>query len=299
MMPRAGMQALRARAHPLYQARRLPPLRALLALADVPVWARLPGIPWPVRVRLVSHAAYVLLPQALEPSIVALLEAICEVSAPRSFWDVGANFGYYAWRLKGRRPDLEVVMVEPDPANQRLIRATLSRAQLAGVSLHPYAASDVAGTALFAADPVSGATGTLECTGTPFAARHWRVRPALVPVSTRPLDAERAAYGPVDLLKIDVEGHEEAVLQGAREILRRDRPLVVFECFHAGLPAADLLQGLRYVLWDAERLVAVDTRTVHVLALPVERVPATPGLLRLRRQHVIRGRPRRTREEGM
>jgi hypothetical protein len=30
-------------------------------------------------------------------------------------------------------------------------------------------------------------------------------------------------------MKVDVEGHESAVLRGAADVLRRDRPVVVFE----------------------------------------------------------------------
>ncbi len=263
-------QRMRERAHPLYHARRLPPLRALLALADVPVWARLPAIPWPVRVRLVSHAAYRVLPLGLEPAVAGLLRAACTLFTPRAFWDVGANFGYYTWLLKAHQPTLEVVAIEPDPANQRLLTATLARTPHAGVQVRHFAASDTAGAAPFARDPVSGATGTLEQDAPTFARRHWRARPAVISVPTRPLDEERLVCGPVHLLKIDVEGHEERVLRGARRTIACDRPLIVVECFHPGLPAARLLRPHEYILLDAERLAAPDDRTVHVLAVPAE-----------------------------
>lgn len=280
-------QLVREHAHPLHHARRLPPVRALLDRIDVPVWVRLRGIPWPVRAHLVSHAAYRVLPLGLEPAVAGLLRAACALFAPRSFWDVGANFGYYTWLLKASCPDLQALMVEPDPANQGLIAATLARTPLTDVELCRYAASDAVGTAPFARDSVSGATGTLECpalAGT-FARRHWRARDTFIVVPTRPLDDERSARGPVGLLKIDVEGHEERVLRGACQILARDRPLVVVECFHAGLPAAQMLRQHRYVVVDAERLTALDERTVHVLALPAEHAELLPELRR-RSRHI-------------
>jgi FkbM family methyltransferase len=276
-----ALERLRAHLHPLAHARRLPPLRALLALADVPVWARLPGIPWPVRVRLVSHAAYIMLPLGLEPRVARLLQAACTLLTPRSFWDVGANFGYYTWLLKAHHPDLEVVMVEPDPANQRLIAATLARTPLADVALRRYAASDAPGVAPFVRDPVSGATGTLARSVPSFARRHWRARRPLIPVCTRRLDDERPTRGPVGLLKIDVEGHEEPVLCGARQTIARDRPWIVLECFHPTLPAADALHRLRYLVLDAERLAEPDDRTVHLLGLPAEHAGRLSALRRL------------------
>jgi FkbM family methyltransferase len=44
-----------------------------------------------------------------------------------------------------------------------------------------------------------------------------------------------AHLGRVDAMKIDVEGSELAVLQGAREILSRDHPILVLELFDAAL----------------------------------------------------------------
>ncbi len=48
------------------------------------------------------------------------------------------------------------------------------------------------------------------------------------PVEVRPLD-DLTLERPVDLLKIDVEGMEEAVLRGSERILERDRPVLYLE----------------------------------------------------------------------
>ena len=55
----------------------------------------------------------------------------------------------------------------------------------------------------------------------------------------------------VDLLKIDVEGHEEQVL-GSCALLERDFPIVLFECFHGATAAPAVLQERGYALYDAE-----------------------------------------------
>lgn len=52
-----------------------------------------------------------------------------------------------------------------------------------------------------------------------------------ITVQTARLDPiiDREKPGPVDLIKIDVEGGEYHVLEGARETLDRDRPFILFE----------------------------------------------------------------------
>jgi FkbM family methyltransferase len=49
-----------------------------------------------------------------------------------------------------------------------------------------------------------------------------------IEVETRRIDG--LGLGPVGVVKIDVEGHEHAVLEGAEETLLRDKPIVIVEC---------------------------------------------------------------------
>lgn len=52
------------------------------------------------------------------------------------------------------------------------------------------------------------------------------------------LDDLAPADRPVDFVKIDVEGAELSVLQGAEGLLTRSRPTLLFECTHDGLASA-------------------------------------------------------------
>jgi hypothetical protein len=48
------------------------------------------------------------------------------------------------------------------------------------------------------------------------------------------------------LLKIDVEGHDAAVLRGARTTLAEHRPVVLIETWDGGVEVRALLAGLNY-----------------------------------------------------
>jgi hypothetical protein len=54
-------------------------------------------------------------------------------------------------------------------------------------------------------------------------------------ISVAPLDS--MVSGPVDLLKIDVEGMEMSVLAGSRELIRRSKPLIFVEIANRNTPA--------------------------------------------------------------
>jgi FkbM family methyltransferase len=87
------------------------------------------------------------------------------------------------------------------------------------------------------------------------------------------LDAQLAGCPlPLDLLKIDVEGHEAAVIRGGRERLRRDQPVVLLEqaaeAFRDGsTEALDELRALGYgVFLTFERWPAHGSRWLNLAA---------------------------------
>ena len=63
-----------------------------------------------------------------------------------------------------------------------------------------------------------------------------------VTVTTLDRYAAEKLKEPVRVIKIDVEGHELAVIQGALDLIRRDKPLLVIECEGRHLPAGKTVQ---------------------------------------------------------
>jgi len=159
-------------------------------------------------------------------------------------------------------------MFEPDPCNVALVRATICRQSLTGITVREVVVSDTRGTRCFSRDWISGSTGGVLDNAVSYSEREWRAAPTPAVVAAVSLDDERVAAGGVDLIKIDVEGHEEAVIRGALETIRSDQPILIFECFHGGHEIISALQPLGYLFIDADHM-ALDLRTAsNFLALP-------------------------------
>jgi FkbM family methyltransferase len=133
--------------------------------------------------------------------------------------DVGANLGYYsllASRLVG--PDGRVVALEPNSENCRLLVSSLRLHAIANVEVIPVAADAATGWAYFSTHV--GSNGGL------IDDRDLLTHPGVV-VPTFALDD--IVDGPIGFLKMDVEGAEGRVVEGAARLIERDRPIVTTE----------------------------------------------------------------------
>jgi len=134
--------------------------------------------------------------------------------------DVGANQGFYSFALAGLAG--RVIAFEPNPDY-----AFFSRWMLRGrAELHECALSDKPGRATFhvpLADDgmVLHFAGNLKRSHTKFA------REQTYDVEVRTLDS--FALTDVRFIKVDVEGSEREVLDGARATIARDRPVLLLE----------------------------------------------------------------------
>ena len=146
--------------------------------------------------------------------------------------DVGANIGYYALLFaRAVGPEGAVLCCEPEPDNLVELERTLSWNGLANVRVLPVAVGDRDGEAFLA----RGVNGRVSANGGP-------PPPGAVAVPLRRLDTLLPEG--VDLLKVDVEGYEGRVLDGAERLLREHRPVLVVELHPATMVAPHSIDGI-------------------------------------------------------
>lgn len=132
----------------------------------------------------------------------------CDRSDP-TILDCGSHIGLSVAWFKGRFPKARIIAFEPDPDNFQLLQTNVARNAFEGVELLNVAVSSRSGTARFfgdfgAAVPTSSAHSLREEWGTQRSGRSILVNTvALADYIT----------GPIDYLKLDIEGAETEVLK--------------------------------------------------------------------------------------
>jgi FkbM family methyltransferase len=142
--------------------------------------------------------------------------------------DVGAHFGTYSYplsRLVGNRG--QVMSIEPVAEDAARLELAAHQLRLP-IRVYPCALSSCSGTAELLVPDLYGRQKTaLSSLESHESAGEKRT------VQTRRLDdLLESSDKPVSFIKIDVEGHELAVLQGAVETIRRHKPNLLIEIDH-------------------------------------------------------------------
>jgi FkbM family methyltransferase len=149
------------------------------------------------------------------------------VQAGQTAYDVGANVGYVTLLFARRVGEQgKVIAFEPFPANVHRLKQNLAaNAGLAPMEVVAAAVVEAAQTVTFLIGP-SDDTGRVVEHGTDVSAGSEQL--AVPGVALDALVFEQG-YPPPQVVKIDVEGGEVAVLRGMRRLLEQVRPLVLLE----------------------------------------------------------------------
>ena len=152
--------------------------------------------------------------------------------------DIGSNTGFYSLLAASASTRNTVLAFEPMAEIAERARRNVGRNHLADrIHVKQVALSDRDGLAEFYVPP--DVHGLVETSAS--LRRDFKGEPgAVLAVASHRLDRvllrSRWAARPISLIKIDVEGHEAAVLNGARWTIRLRRPVLFVEV----LPGADL-----------------------------------------------------------
>lgn len=137
----------------------------------------------------------------------------------RTAVDAGANKGVYTYWLE--RLAAHVHAYEPNPKMFKVLKSGVG----ARASVHPAALSDQNGT--FNLRIPKTARGTYSNQGGSLNHQKVGQHYGEVAVATHRLDDQKISN--IGFIKIDVEGHEMAVLDGAQASIERDRPTLLIE----------------------------------------------------------------------
>lgn len=147
-----------------------------------------------------------------------------------TFIDAGANYGFYSILGAVWNPELRVVAFEPLPPIYEGLKRNVALNRLEErVRCENLALSSHTGAATLYLPPGGGKD--LESTGT-LSGNSWQVRQRAQPLRVEAMTFDEYECGHpmrVDLVKIDVEDFEAAVLEGMERVIRRDKPFIVCE----------------------------------------------------------------------
>lgn len=186
-----------------------------------------------------------------EPEVAALFRRFLKPGM--TVLDVGANIGFFtmlAASIVG--PTGYVLAVEPNPRNVRLLEGSRRANGFGQVAVAYTAAGAETGLLALNTSHSNGTTSAVDGgLGALMAAQIVPCFPltSMVPTGRR-----------IDFVKIDVEGAEYLALSGARDLLSRDRPVIVSEFSPGQLTGLSGVSGeayLEFIVSLGYRLAAV------------------------------------------
>lgn len=204
--------------------------------------------------------------QGWEPELLPWWRASCRRAD--SVLELGANVGYFTVQAARAAPRTHHVAVEPHPFSVEICRANLALNQVDSVELIHAAAVAGGGVSstqlLVPAEQLATPTVAFLSPGTELPPEMARGVPRVIEVPA--VDVRRLVEG-ADVIKLDVEGQEHALLTACREYLAERRPTLFVEVL-GGTPRLRALLG-ELCTEDGYRCYAV-TRTRLVELAPAE-----------------------------
>lgn len=191
----------------------------------------------------------------------------------RTCLDIGANIGLASLVMAELIPSGTILSFEPNPATFDYLQTNIgSHNGWAQVSPQPFAVGSKSGTIMFSSDETMTHAAHISVDGTGAEVEQVALDDFLAGVTV----------GNIDFIKIDVEGFELSVLQGAKNTLMQNRPSILMEFNEYGIvnnAKMDPTDCLKQIMGYLGILAVVDPLTGE--ATPLSSNPAEAiGILR-------------------
>ena len=184
--------------------------------------------------------------------VASLLNLALLLQPGDTFVDVGANVGLYTAvlsRLRNAFPETKYIAIEPHPETAARLRQSVGK----NATIFEMGISDRAGELPFSPGVTSGV---------------FRIVNSTVANATK-IRCERLDALPLNgtdlVVKIDVEDHEWAVLQGTSGLFQNERIKVVFLDGYSDKRVPDFLREHGFTLFDGRSLSRCDGETPRAL----------------------------------
>ena len=166
-----------------------------------------------------------------------------------TFWDIGANIGYYGILGCEANPELQVESFEPSMGPLAYLRENIAINGIADRNTaHAIALSDRSQEIDFYQIVNPKFPDILNLSGEHNTGSKKEMHSQRVTVAAKTIDEVRKGTPAIDLIKIDVEGAEIQVLKGGIDTIAKDRPIIICEVLYQSheedLDA--LMRGLGY-----------------------------------------------------
>lgn len=162
------------------------------------------------------------------------LNAVMWIPSGGVFFDVGAHVGHFTVRLS--KNAVRVVAFEPGDVQLRGLRKNLELNAITNVVIVPAGVSDYNGLCTVSSP---GGNGQMQITPDINGTIETVTLDSFMPISKDP-STDR-----VDLVKIDVQGHEAKVLAGMHKFVARYKPRLVVELHDKEFKDPSIWQGVQ------------------------------------------------------
>ncbi len=151
-----------------------------------------------------------------------------------TFFDIGANIGYYSMVAKAMNPSLKIVAFEPMPGPQVYFEKNKVLNGFTDIKLENLALSEQEGEMEFTSvvnPKFAHVKEQLAGDGSLFGeiTKNATFKKVQVKVDTLDSYVERNNIKVIELVKLDVEAHEDVVLKGAVNVLQNFKPIIMCE----------------------------------------------------------------------